>query len=396
MQNKIDWQKSRRTICKFPLKLNITKFNNSDLTFGDYIVRFEYKFLRNIFTEDQLDSAEQIKNLENYYQFSEEYIKICTGLLAFLNSNTRNFINNATEKFVEEEFPDKTIPEIKNIIQKTNIKNALSQSRSDVYKFNLKIYAFVYDNLIFSPKSDVKIDTFTSNKFFLHVHRLNKGKIHLHHSHVTGQIHGHAHDFCNTILIEKTRPEIPLIAHNLFGFDIFYFIKTYVATAWCSKKLNIGGSNLTHVNYGIIDNEIKLIDSIKYYQESLAALSATLTDEEKERVEKITRQFFNQHQHFSTIWVYIPFTIQQKILNIVSSGKGVIPYELIINMESLLLTPDNEFWFKTEFFSELKRQNVDEEAYLNSKFLFKNLKMKHLGYLNDLYNYKMLHCCVKY
>ena len=65
-------------------------------------------------------------------------------------------------------------------------------------------------------------------------------------------------------------------------------------------------------------------------------------------------------------------------------------------MESLLLTPDNEFWFKTEFFSELKRQNVDEEAYLNSKFLFKNLKMKHLGDLNDLYNYKMLHCCVKY
>lgn len=121
------------------------------------------------------------------------------------------------------------------------------------------------------------------------------------------------------------------------------------------KKLNIGGTNLTHVNYGIIDNEIKLIDSMKYYQKSLAALSSTLTTLEKEKVEKLTRQFFNQHHYFSTIWLYVSPNIQQEILNNVSSGKGIIPYELIIDMESLLLIPDDkEFWFKTEFFSELK------------------------------------------
>lgn len=121
------------------------------------------------------------------------------------------------------------------------------------------------------------------------------------------------------------------------------------------KKLNIGGANLTHVNYGIIDNEIKLIDSMKYYQKSLAALSSTLTTLEKGKVEKLTRQFFNQDHYFSTIWLYVSPNIQQEILNNVSSGKGIIPYELIIDMESLLLIPDDkEFWFKTEFFSELK------------------------------------------
>ena len=121
------------------------------------------------------------------------------------------------------------------------------------------------------------------------------------------------------------------------------------------KKLNIGGTNLTHVNYGIIDNEIKLIDSMKYYQKSLAALSSTLTTLEKGKVEKLTRQFFNQDHYFSTIWLYVSPNIQQEILNNVSSGKGIIPYELIIDMESLLLIPDDkEFWFKTEFFSELK------------------------------------------
>ena len=236
MENKVDWQKAKCTICKFPLKLNITQFNNPKMTFGDYIYRFEYKFLRNIFSEEQLASAEQIRTLENYYNFFEEFIETCVGLLAFLNGNHRNFINDSTENFVEEEFSDETIPEIKNMIQKIDKKNALSQSRREVYKFNLKIYAFVYDKLIFLPKSDVEYDTFTSNKFFIHVHRLIKGKIHLHHPHVTVQIHGYVHDFCNTILIEKTRPEIQFIAHNFFGFDIFYFLKTYVASAWCSKN----------------------------------------------------------------------------------------------------------------------------------------------------------------
>ena len=70
-----------------------------------------------------------------------------------------------------------------------------------------------------------------------------------------------------------------------------------------------------------------------------------------------------------------------------ASGKGIIPSELIVDMKSLLLMPDDEqFWKKTEFFSELKLQAVDGESYENSKFLFKTLKMRNLGDLNDLYN----------
>ena len=70
-----------------------------------------------------------------------------------------------------------------------------------------------------------------------------------------------------------------------------------------------------------------------------------------------------------------------------TSGKGIMPYELIVGMKSLLLTPDDEqFWNKTEFFSELKLQAVDDESYKNSKFLYKTLKMRNFGDLNDLYN----------
>ena len=143
--------------------------------------------------------------------------------------------------------------------KKTEIKNALSQSCREVYEINLKVYAFLYNKIIFLPHSDIEYDTLTTDKFFIHMNRLIKGKVHLHNSHMTGKIFGYSHDFCNTSVIEKSRSEIPFVAHNFFGFDIFYYLKTSIASAWCSKKINIGGANFTHVNYGIIDNETKLI-----------------------------------------------------------------------------------------------------------------------------------------
>ena len=39
----------------------------------------------------------------------------------------------------------------------------------------------------------------------------------------------------------KNNIEIPIIAQNQFGFDLYYFIKDYIASAWCSKELKIGG-----------------------------------------------------------------------------------------------------------------------------------------------------------
>ena len=87
--------------------------------------------------------------------------------------------------------------------------------------------------------------------------------------------------------------------------------------------------------------------------------------------------------------MYLRPNVKKNILEIITSGKGIIPYELIVQMDSLLLTPDNDkFWFKTEFYSELKMQAVDDQTYENSRFLYTELKMRHLGDLNDLYNFQ--------
>ena len=119
------------------------------MSFGDFVVHYEHKFLRNIYTNEQIKDSYHLKDLESYYQIFEEYIAICIGLLAFLNNFTRNdFINQAVEDFVEDKFYGDEIIEIKNTVAKTEIKNALSSTYCKVPKFNLKIYTYVYNELI--------------------------------------------------------------------------------------------------------------------------------------------------------------------------------------------------------------------------------------------------------
>ena len=91
---------------------------------------------------------------------------------------------------------------------------------------------------------------------------------------------------------KRETSEIPFIAHKFFGFELFYFLRAYIASAWCSKELNIGGNSLTQANYGNIGGKIKLIDSLKFYQRSLGELYSTLTEEEKNAVKKLSEKFF--------------------------------------------------------------------------------------------------------
>ena len=46
------------------------------------------------------------------------------------------------------------------------------------------------------------------------------GDVVIHHSHVTGEIIGYAHNFCNK-KVRETQNQIPVFAHNLFSFDLF-------------------------------------------------------------------------------------------------------------------------------------------------------------------------------
>ena len=92
---------------------------------------------------------------------------ICVGLITLLNNFYRDdFINLPTEEFVEERFAGDDIRDMKNTINQTEIKNAFLMTRENVFKFNLKIYAYVYKQLLIFPPSEIEYEIITTNNFF--------------------------------------------------------------------------------------------------------------------------------------------------------------------------------------------------------------------------------------
>ena len=62
---------------------------------------------------------------------------------------------------------------------------------------------------------------------------------------------------------------------------------------------------MTHVSFSNITGEIKFIESLKYYQKSLAELASALPDEEKMTVKKLTEQFFKQHYFLAFFGLFL-------------------------------------------------------------------------------------------
>ena len=153
-------------------------------------------------------------------------------------------------------------------------------------------------------------------------------------------------------------------------------------SVWRTTDVHIGGNNLTDINFAQIDN-FKFIDSIKYYQTSLGKLSETLSDAEKSNIAKLTEQFIITHSYFSGVWEQLHFSEKKKVIDIIVSGKGIIPYQKVETIKSLSSKPeDGVFFTRDEFFSSLKGESVDEISYQNAKTLSLTLKMRDLSDLN--------------
>ena len=93
------------------------------MSFGDFIIHYEHKFLKNIYTEKQIKDSEHIKDLKSYYEIFDQYIDICIGLLAMLNSTNRhNFINDASEDLLKITFLEKKLMKLNILLLKQKPK----------------------------------------------------------------------------------------------------------------------------------------------------------------------------------------------------------------------------------------------------------------------------------
>ena len=155
------------------------------------------------------------------------------------------------------------------------------------------------------PKCDLMFETITTKGFFEIVYRIFNVKIHLHHSHVTGKIYDYAHNFCNW-KVKENQLECSCIAHNYFGFDFYFTLKGIWLSCWQTEEINIDGTNLTNINFANIGSQVKFIDTMKYFQVSLAKIASTTTEEEKKKGKKLTLQFLVRHDYFGLVWKVLP------------------------------------------------------------------------------------------
>ena len=179
------------------------------------------------------------------------------------------------------------------------------------------------------------------------------------HCHITGKYRGSAHNCCNLQLrIDPEKLKIPVIFHNLKGYDSHFIIKKLEKNTNISVIANNFEKNISFK----IDN-LQFIDSFQFMSSSLDRLVSNLP---KDKFIYIDLEFKNLE----------PF--QLELLN----KKGVYPYSY---MDSFSKFEETELPNKKEFFNDLNNTAISDSEYQHARKVWDSFKIKNLGEYHDLY-----------
>ena len=112
------------------------------------------------------------------------------------------------------------------------------------------------------------------------------------------------------------------------------------------------------------------MDTIKYYQQSLSTLVATMMETEKQNIKAQCWKFINKNQKLNQKFLSCTQKDQEWVLNYLSSGKGIIPYEMITRFDWLDIKPVKRFFAVEQLYSQLKGGLISEEEYQAVKKLY--------------------------
>ena len=165
-ENPIDWENGQCVLCTFPLEANPTNHQNKNMSYGDFVIKKEHMFLRNIFSKEQLSKCLSISTFESFHKHFIEFLEIVIFLEEGINSLLRisacSYPNLIV--FIEKHFGDfSTFDKIKQEIDKVEVKG---YTKSKIPKFKLQLYALVYDKIMRFPFSEFECDTVTRTNFF--------------------------------------------------------------------------------------------------------------------------------------------------------------------------------------------------------------------------------------
>ena len=176
-----------------------------------------------------------------------------------------------------------------------------------------------------------------------------KNTAHIHHSHISREIIGYAHSYCN-LRVRENQTKISVVAHNLFRFDFFFLLKGLRSGVWKTRDITIGGKNPTNINFPNIGNKVIFIDAIKCFQQSLGKLASSLTDNEKLAIQTECNKFIKKDENLSKKFNSCTKKDQEQVLDYLSTGKETIPYEMIRRYDSSDISPDDRFFFSLIIF----------------------------------------------
>ena len=193
------------------------------------------------------------------------------------------------------------------------------------------------------------------------------------HCHYTGSFRGAAHNSCN---LKYKKPKfIPVVFHNLSGYDSHLFIKNLGYTAgnidcipnngekYISFTKNIVTGSYTNKEGKTkpIKHKIRFIDSFKFMSTSLDSL-----------VNNLPEEAFNN----------LEGCYKEEKLSLVKR-KGVYPYEYMDSLERL---NETKLPPKEAFYSKLMGEGISNEDYEHAKKVWEVFDMKTLQDYHDLYN----------
>jgi len=195
------------------------------------------------------------------------------------------------------------------------------------------------------------------------------------HCHLTGKFRGAAHNDCN--LNYKVPKFIPIVLHNLSGYDSHLFIKRLAGTN-ASEKINcIPKTDEKYISFSKeitvgtyedqegervqVKRELRFIDSFKFMAPSLDALTKNLTKE----------QYKNIGMNYSG-----------KQLDLLLK-KGCYPYDY---MDSLDRLNETKLPPKEAFYSKLADAGISDEDYEHAQTVWKEFGCTTLRDYHGLYN----------
>ena len=193
------------------------------------------------------------------------------------------------------------------------------------------------------------------------------------HCHYTGKYRGAAHSSCN--LRYRIPDYIPVVFHNLAGYDAHLFIKEL---AKHTSKIGVIAKNTeSYISFSVKVEVDKLID--KAGNEKSKEIELRFIDSFKFMSSSLDSLVNNLAKGGHEFWGFEKRSLKQKELQI---RKGVYPYEY---MDSWDRFEEKRLPSIDEFYSKLNMSGISEKDYQHSCKVWNEFDLKNMGDYHDLY-----------